>query len=107
MASSNILTDATSGSTGHAQVTNGTSPLSFQASIAGTGAQTATIIIEGTNEKAIATSNFLLIGTITLSGTTTDSDGFVASAIPWNVVRARLTAISGTAATVNVYMGYK
>ena len=107
MATSNILTSATATSTGHPQVTNGTSPLSFQATVAGTGAVTATIIIEGTNEKAVASSNYLAIGTITLSGTTSHSDGFVASAVPWNAVRARCTAISGTSATLNVYMGYK
>lgn len=105
MASSKILKDVTTGTTGHPQVTDSHSPISFQASIAGTGALTATIIIEATNEAQIAASNYLLLGTITLSGTTKDSDGFVATSVPWNVVRARLTAISGTAATVQVYMG--
>jgi len=109
MASSNILTAATAASSGHPQVTNGTSPLSFQATITGTGALTGTVVIEGTNEVALSTSNYLTIGTITLSGTTTASDGFVAAAVPWNVVRARIPAggITGTSATINVYMGYK
>jgi hypothetical protein len=107
MAAVRLLKDATTTATGLPLVSTGVSPISFQASVAGTGAVTATVIIEGTNEKAVAASSFLTIGTITLSGTTSDSDGFVASAAPWDVVRARCTAISGTNATLNVYAGHK
>jgi hypothetical protein len=72
----------------------------FQATVAGTGAVSATVIIEGSNDGA----NFLTLGTITLSGTTSASDGFVSDAA-WGYVRARLTAISGTGAAVTVAMG--
>lgn len=109
MASLNILTNAIAASTGHPQPTDAHSPLSFQATLVGTGSLTGTVIIEGSNEKAVAASNFLLIGTITLNGTTSVSDGFVATAAPWNVIRARIPAggITGTAATINVYMGIR
>ncbi len=72
----------------------------FQAKVVGTGAVTATVIIEVSNDGA----NFDTMATITLSGTTTDTDGFVSDA-SWLYVRARLTAISGTGAAVTVIMG--
>lgn len=72
----------------------------YQASVKGTGAVTATVVIEGSNDGEF----FLEIATITLSGTTSDSDGFVSQAA-WGFVRARLTAISGTGAAVTVTMG--
>lgn len=73
-----------------------------QATVTGTGAVTATVVIDVSNDgvNAIATA----LGTITLSGTTSSSDGFVTNA-PWKYVRARVTAISGTGATVNVNLG--
>ena len=74
----------------------------FQATITGTGAVTATIIIDVSNDGAYWVSTPM--GTITLSGTDSASDGFTSSA-PWKYVRARVTAISGTGATVQVYMG--
>lgn len=74
----------------------------FQATVTGTGAVTATVNIEvsldGTNWCATPA------GTITLSGTTTASDGFT-TASSWKYVRANVTAISGTGATVVVLMG--
>lgn len=75
---------------------------SYQAAVAGTGAVTATVIIEGSNEGVPV--NYLTLATITLSGTTSASDGFVGTAA-WASVRARLTAISGTGAAVTVTMG--
>jgi len=75
----------------------------FQGIVSGTGAVTATVVIDVSNDgiNAVATP----AGTITLSGTTTSSDGFLTSNSPWKYVRARVTAISGTGATVQVYMG--
>lgn len=74
----------------------------FQATVTGTGAVTATVVIEvsldGTNWCSTPA------GTITLSGTTTSSDGFT-TASSWKYVRANITAISGTGATVVVLMG--
>lgn len=71
----------------------------FQGTVIGTGVVTATIIIEASNDG----TNFMTLGTITLSGTTTATDGFV-SVANWIYVRARLTAVSGTGAAVTVIM---
>jgi hypothetical protein len=74
----------------------------FQATVTGTGTVSATVVIDVSNDGTnwVATS----LGTITLSGTTSSSDGFATTA-SWKYVRARVTAISGTGATVQVYMG--
>lgn len=74
----------------------------IQATVVGTGAVTATVIVDGSNDGTYWCATAL--GTITLSGTTSSSDGFTTDA-PWKYIRARLTAISGTGATVNVTMG--
>tara|TARA_R110002126_G_scaffold141146_5_gene286057 strand:+ start:1615 stop:1977 length:363 start_codon:yes stop_codon:yes gene_type:complete len=79
----------------------------FQASVTGTGAVTATVVMQVSNEEATylgTTSNWITLGTITLSGTTTATDGFTTDA-PWRYVRAGVTAISGTGATVTSNMG--
>lgn len=80
----------------------------YQAIVTGTGAVTATVVIEYCNMVdstgagiAVATVG----GTITLSGTTQTSDGFTTSNAPWKYSRARVTAISGTGATAQVYFG--
>lgn len=72
----------------------------FQASVVGTGAVTATVLIEASNDGV----NYLLVATITLSGTTSASDGYVCN-VGWGYMRARLTAISGTGAAVTVALG--
>lgn len=72
----------------------------FHAKVVGTGAVTATVIVE----VSLDNSTWLTAGTITLSGTTSAADGFVMDA-PWRYVRARISAISGTGATVNCWMG--
>lgn len=74
----------------------------FQAVVTGTGAVTATVTIEYSNDGVNVCST--VGGTITLSGTTTASDGFT-SVSPWKYVRANVTVISGTGATVQVWMG--
>jgi hypothetical protein len=67
------------------------------------GGGTVTVLIQGSNIDLDAA--FITIGTITLTlGTTVTSDGFVTSA-PWKYVRANVSAISGTGASVNVLMG--
>lgn len=73
----------------------------IQAVVTGTGTVTATIIFDVSNDGVNALSTVL--GTITLSGTTSSSDGFTTDS-PWKYIRARVTAISGTGATVNVNM---
>lgn len=74
----------------------------FQGVVTGTGAVTATINIEYSNDgiNAISTTG----GTITLSGTTSSSDGFTSSS-PWKFVRANVTTLTGTGATAQVWMG--
>ena len=67
----------------------------YQATVVGTGAVSATVVIEA----SIDGESWLTLSTITLSGTTSASDGFVAAG-GWPNVRARLSAISGTGATV-------
>lgn len=74
----------------------------FQATVSGTGAVSATVTIEYSNDGVNALDT--VGGTITLSGTTSNTDGFTSTA-PWKFVRANVTAISGTNATVQVYMG--
>ena len=79
----------------------------IQAIVTGTGAVSATVAIQASNEDATWTgtnANWITIGTISLSGTTTATDGFTTDA-PWKYLRANVTAISGTNATVTVLMG--
>ena len=73
----------------------------FQAVITGTGALTGTILIQCSNDNV----NFITLGTITLSGTTTASDGFASSG-EWAFHRAYIAqnGITGTGAVVNVTM---
>lgn len=79
----------------------------FQAIINGTGSVSATVAIQVSNEEATGqgtNSNWITIGTISLSGTTTATDGFTTIA-PWRFVRATVSSITGTGATVEVIMG--
>lgn len=94
-----LLNAATAVSTG-AAMDGGSANRTFQASVKGTGTVGATVIVEGSNDG----ENFLALGTVTLSGASPQSDGFASSA-PWAMVRARLTAISGTSAAATVVMG--
>ena len=76
---------------------------SFQGTVIGTGAVTATIVVDCSDHSSDGTIdgtvywNATALGTITLSGTTSNADGFDTNAT-WKFVRARLTAISGTGA---------
>ncbi|HUM37176.1 MAG TPA: hypothetical protein PLQ85_09925 [Anaerolineae bacterium] len=76
-------------------------PPSFTATVAGTGAVSATVQIRARNT---ASGQWVLLGTITLSGTTTASDGF-AALTRYMEYQANVTAISGTGAAVTVSMG--
>ena len=67
-----------------------------QASVDGTGAVAATISVYGSNDGVHVT----LIGTITLTATTTDTD-ILAIDYPWAQIWAVSSGISGTGATVN------
>jgi hypothetical protein len=96
-----LLQGATTTATGDWKHKDGLNA-TYQAVVTGTGTVTATIVIETSNDGVNANSTPL--GTIVLSGTTSNSDGFTSNA-PWKYVRARITAISGTNATVNVNTG--
>ena len=74
--------------------------ITVQASVAGTGAVSATVLVEVSNDNVY----FMPLGTITLTGASPQTDGFAASAA-WCFIRANVTALSGTGATVNAYMG--
>ncbi|MGB4101350.1 MAG: hypothetical protein WBK91_05540 [Alphaproteobacteria bacterium] len=75
-------------------------PLSIQANVVGTGAVSATVPIYVSHDNA----NWLLLGTITLSGTAAASDGFVAAG-RWAYMRADISAMSGVGAAVTVIVG--
>lgn len=94
-----LLSAATATGAG-GSVSASTADRTFQATVSGTGAVSATVAIEASNDN----TNWLTMGTITLSGATSDSDGFAASA-KWDFLRANVTAISGTDAAVTVTMG--
>jgi hypothetical protein len=74
----------------------------FQASgttTAGSGA--VSVAVEVSNDNA----NWITMGTIGLTlGTTSATDGFVGIA-NWTYVRGRVASISGTGATVSLFMG--
>ena len=71
----------------------------FQATLSNTTTPAATVQIQVSNDG----NQWLTLGTITLSGANA-TDGFLAST-SWDKVRANVTAISGTSATVTVTMG--
>lgn len=72
---------------------------SFQASVVGTGAVTATVDIEVSNDGTY----WKALGTITLSGTTNNTDFLVLDKIaPYAQIRGNVTAVSGTGAAVTL-----
>lgn len=71
-----------------------------QAVVTGTGALTATVVVQVSNDG----SNWLTISTLSLSGTTSATQGMALDA-HWVYIRADLTVLTGTGATVNVWMG--
>jgi hypothetical protein len=74
----------------------------YQATVTGTGAVTATIAIYGSNDGV--NFNTTALGTITLSGTNSATDGF-AYVGPWKYVKATLTNLTGTGAACYVLQG--
>ena len=71
-----------------------------QAVVSGTGAVSATVNIQVSNDG----TNFLTLGTLTLSGTTSATQGLALNA-HWVYIRGNISAISGTGAAVTVTMG--
>ena len=73
----------------------------YVAHVSGTGAVSATILVEVSNNNL----HFIPLATITLSGTNSATDGFVSDE-SWQYVRGRLSAVTGSGATVTLTMGY-
>lgn len=71
----------------------------FQAVITGTGAVACTVNIQASIDSA----NWINLGSITLSGTTTATDGF-ASLGGWVFYRATVTGATGTISNISVLM---
>lgn len=71
---------------------------SVQATVTGTGAVTATVKIDVSNDGIAWIQDMAIIS---LSGSNAATDGF-AFVVNWTYFRARLTAISGTGAAVTV-----
>lgn len=74
----------------------------FQAAVTGTGAVSASVAIKASNDPSGA--HWITLATISLSGTTSATDGF-ATVAPWPFIKAELTDISGTGAAVSCWMG--
>lgn len=108
MTSAQLLTDATTTVAGDKY-----SPWCVNRTFQGmgttsSGSGASAIIIEASDKPSPVEStnvDWTTLGTITLTlGTTQTNDGFV-SAASWRWVRARVSSISGTGATVNAYVG--
>lgn len=97
-----ILDAVTTVSVGATYQNNTNAPKQYQASVAGTGAVSATVKLWGANlDPASDTTKAALLATFTLSGTTAASDGFHSFA-GWTFVFGEVTAISGTSAAVTL-----
>jgi hypothetical protein len=88
-----VLVTGAGNSAGPAQDT----PKTFQATVVGTGAVTATVLVQASNDN----SHWITVGTITLSGTTSATDGFDIEA-PWAYFRGNVSAVTGTGAAVTL-----
>lgn len=106
MSSIVLLNNATTTVTGTPQnvqtLRTPTDNRTFQASGSTTaGAGAVSVAVEVSNDNA----NWITMGTIGLTlGTTSATDGFVGIA-NWTYVRGRVASISGTGATVSLFMG--
>lgn len=69
-----------------------------------TGTLSANATATGTPQTRFQANKWVLLGTITLTGTLEASDGF-ATASAWKWTRANVTAITGTGAAVTVVQG--
>ncbi len=73
---------------------------SVQATVVGTGAVSATVLFQVSNDNV----GWVTTATMTLSGTTSDT-ALVNITPSWTYFRASVTAISGTSAAVTVTIG--
>jgi hypothetical protein len=84
-------------------VPKGSPDTAVQVTVTGTGAVSATVNIEVSNDGVSALTT--PAGTITLSGTDSSSDGFVTQNASWKYIRMNVTALSGTDAVVTGVLG--
>jgi hypothetical protein len=78
---------------------------SVDALLTGTGAVTATVLIETSNFEPSQNPVGILGATISLTGSDAVADGFITQDAKWKYWRARVTAISGTSAQLQVVAG--
>ena len=99
--SKELLTDVTT--TGAGAAFRSPSERSFQAhGLTTAGAGAATVKVQVSNDN----SNWIDLGTISLTlSTTRSTDGFACIAA-WAFVRGNVTALSGTGAKVSLIMGF-
>lgn len=78
----------------------------FHVQLTGSGAVSATIqvMVSNTTASSAVLGNWVTHGTITISGTSVVSDGYVAMS-PWKFYRPYVSAISGTNASLDIYVG--
>lgn len=76
----------------------------FEATLSNTTTPTATVEIHGSNSNTTTPGAGTLMGTITLSGAN-DVAGFSKDSASYKYKCAKVTAISGTSASVTVTMG--
>lgn len=91
------LLTATGTATGEDLTCSNNDRRTFQAVCTGTGAVTADIILEGSNNK----QNWITLSTISLSGTAPQTGSFDHYSA-WTFIRARTQNVTGTNATVTV-----
>lgn len=97
-----ILNAATTTATGDTHEPWGDTTTFHASGTTASGSGSATILIEVSNNTSSA---WITMGTITLTlGTTATADG-LSKIVPWKFARARVSAISGTGASVTVTMG--
>lgn len=99
--STQTLISGTATATGSAMLASQRQARTFQATVSGTGAVTATLVLDVSNDP---NDGWIPALTFTLSGTTTTTDG--ASLAPvWPYIRGRITGITGTAAVAKLTIG--
>jgi hypothetical protein len=97
-----LLSAATATGAGQSHEPNGNGKRTFQATgLTGSGAGSTSVDIEVSNDGV----TYIVMGTISLTLSTTETtDGFASDAT-WRYVRANIKSISGTGASVTVTMG--
>lgn len=88
-------------STGACAARNAPGPgATIHATVTGTGSVAATVVVQVGNIQ----NQWLDLGTLSLSGTTTATQGLALDA-HWVYIRVNITVLTGTGATVDVVMG--